>query len=257
MEPITILEGTKGLVAKIYWDESPENPREMFDHAGTIVGVEQRNQQVPTDKGFASFRKGEVLGFIMDYILSKEALIKVEELEESLSYKKRDSFIEEEANRDAVILGITQSQDGSMFADSDWNEYGVDGIAFMTKATVIKEYGSWDDETRSKATNLLKAEVSELGSWCSGNVYGYIVEDEAGEVVDSCWGFYGLDYCEQEAREALKSAESERPEYQVEIHSAVERISNLNPESIRESLKTLHDENPAEYRVVMNWILGE
>ena len=28
--------------------------------------------------------------------------------------------------------------------------------------------------------------------WCKGNVYGYSVEDEKGEIIDSCWGFYDV-----------------------------------------------------------------
>jgi hypothetical protein len=48
--------------------------------------------------------------------------------------------------------------------------------------------------------------------WCNGDVYGYEVErittcsccgEERKESVDSCWGFFGLDYCRSEAEAAL------------------------------------------------------
>jgi hypothetical protein len=258
MEPITTIEGTKGLKACIYQDTDPENPRLDYDHAGTIIGADQHyhGQTVPTDKGFYPFCKDEVFGFIMDHILSKEAIAHAEDLEESESWDERDGFIEDEANREAVILGITQSEDGSLFSDSDWRNGYFDGIAFMTKAKVISEYGEWSEETRSKAKSLLEAEVTELGSWCAGEVYGYRIEDEAGNDLDSCWGFYGLEHAEQEAKEALDYCESERPEYQTEIHSAVDKISNLDSESIRESLEALHDENPSDYRVIVDWLFN-
>lgn len=67
--------------------------------------------------------------------------------------------------------------------------------------------------------------LSETRAWAEGDVYGYIVEknlhytktyaedpsyseegDEWVEVSDgSCWGFYGREYAEQAAREALDS----------------------------------------------------
>ncbi len=48
--------------------------------------------------------------------------------------------------------------------------------------------------------------------WCNGDVYGYQVErittcahcgGESKESLDSCWGFYGLDYCRSEANNVL------------------------------------------------------
>ena len=50
--------------------------------------------------------------------------------------------------------------------------------------------------------------IQEWNDYLSGNVYGYVVEDERGEHLDSCWGFYG-DYnadggCLSEARTAAK-----------------------------------------------------
>jgi hypothetical protein len=50
--------------------------------------------------------------------------------------------------------------------------------------------------------------------WCNGEVYGYEVEvvtacghcgSEQAEPIDSCWGFYGLDYALSEARAAVPS----------------------------------------------------
>lgn len=44
-----------------------------------------------------------------------------------------------------------------------------------------------------------KGVCEEIGDWCNGNVYGFIIEDDDGENLESCWGFYGLDYCMDEA----------------------------------------------------------
>lgn len=47
----------------------------------------------------------------------------------------------------------------------------------------------------AKAAQVL---VEEWNQYLSGDVYGYVIEHN-GEHVDSCWGFYGLDNCKQEA----------------------------------------------------------
>ena len=40
-----------------------------------------------------------------------------------------------------------------------------------------------------------------MSLYLTGEVYGYEIEDPDGEEDgDSCWGFYGFDYCMQEAR---------------------------------------------------------
>lgn len=50
------------------------------------------------------------------------------------------------------------------------------------------------------AEEAIVAEVNEYGKWLAGEVYGYIVRDPQGESPDSCWGFIGWEYVEQEAR---------------------------------------------------------
>jgi hypothetical protein len=48
--------------------------------------------------------------------------------------------------------------------------------------------------------------------WCNGDVYGYEIErvttcphcgEESKEPLDSCWGFFGLDYCRSVANNVL------------------------------------------------------
>lgn len=100
----------------------------------------------------------------------------------------------------------------------DWHlgysgEYGY--LAFDTVA--------WREEVGAPLDRLEAEDyLSEVRSWAEGDVYGYIVErnreytktysdgeQEEGEdwqQVDSCWGFYGREYAEQSARQALKDA---------------------------------------------------
>jgi len=54
---------------------------------------------------------------------------------------------------------------------------------------------------REKLFEYLKSEVEEYDNYITGDAYGYVIEDEDEEEVDSCWGFLGdADYALSEAR---------------------------------------------------------
>lgn len=48
-----------------------------------------------------------------------------------------------------------------------------------------------DEEDRDKAYAQAEAELKTYTAWCNGEVYGYKIEDDNGEEIDSCWGFIG------------------------------------------------------------------
>lgn len=71
------------------------------------------------------------------------------------------------------------------------------------------------------AKDAIETEISEHNRWAEGECYGYIVQkrvtwttdnddyddhDEWEDTEDSCWGFIGREYAEQEAIEALATA---------------------------------------------------
>ena len=61
--------------------------------------------------------------------------------------------------------------------------------------TVDKEQVDSEEEAREAA----KYHVEAFSQYIGGNVYGYEITDEGNEIIDSCWGFYGFDYCKKEA----------------------------------------------------------
>lgn len=70
---------------------------------------------------------------------------------------------------------------------------GQCGFITMTKEKIISEYGDDSEESKEKARKYMKGEIENWNTYLSGNIYGYIVENKAGEHLDSCWGYYG-DY---------------------------------------------------------------
>lgn len=71
---------------------------------------------------------------------------------------------------------------------------GQVGIIFATNQKCREEWGA---HYRRKARAYLAGEVEEYSTWANGEVYGYVVEDEAGTEIESCWGFYGHDAVEE------------------------------------------------------------
>lgn len=170
----------QGYTIEIDTDEEPENPR-SWDNLGVMVCFHRRHS-----------------------------------LGDKHSYDSSDfgSWAELEAeivkNEDVAVMlplylydhsGITMST--RPFGDP-WDS-GQVGVIFITRAQVINEYG-WQrlNKTRlAKLAEYLTAEVKEYDQFLTGDVYGYTITDSSGDHVDSCWGFYGLEYCKAEAEAAL------------------------------------------------------
>lgn len=58
---------------------------------------------------------------------------------------------------------------------------------------------------RKQALETLQHEVDDYAKYLEGDIYGFVITDEDGEHLDSCWGFWGFDYVRQEAAAAAKS----------------------------------------------------
>jgi hypothetical protein len=80
---------------------------------------------------------------------------------------------------------------------SQWDSGWV-GIIYASYNKIRKEYSCKyvTKKVQDKVIELLKSEVKTYDSYLRGECYGYVVEDENENVLDSCWGFIGeLDYC--------------------------------------------------------------
>ena len=73
---------------------------------------------------------------------------------------------------------------------------GKVGYIYVSKEDVCKEYG-WknvNQKRREQVLLYLKGEIETFDQYLRGDIYGFIIEDEDGEHIDSCWGFYGDDF---------------------------------------------------------------
>jgi hypothetical protein len=83
---------------------------------------------------------------------------------------------------------------------------GQVGVIYVTHEQLRREYGvkRITKTIREKALRVLRAEVEVYDQYLRGEVYGYIIEDEDGQTLDSCWGFYGWDEVKQQAEESAE-----------------------------------------------------
>ena len=97
-----------------------------------------------------------------------------------------------------IHSGVCLSLSGEgNFPDRQWDVSQL-GFVFVAK----KEW-----RLRKSARKAAESKVEEWNQYLSGDVWGYVIEDENGEHIDSCWGFYGRKYCEEQANEALQGAQ--------------------------------------------------
>jgi len=168
------------LVIEIYEDESPQSPR-GDDNFGTIAAWHRRYKL--GDKGFDNLAI-EPSKFVKDLEASGAVYLPLYLYDHS---------------------GITIST-GS-FGDP-WDS-GQVGVIFAPMRKVNEEFDSLlEADRKAAAIKLMKAEVETFDQFLRGDVYGYQIKSykicptcnhREAEVEDSCWGYFGLEDCKQEA----------------------------------------------------------
>jgi hypothetical protein len=84
---------------------------------------------------------------------------------------------------------------------------GQVGFIFIDFEKIRKEFSvkKVTKKLLEQVKKSLIAEVDTYDSYLRGEVYGYLIKDADGEVLDSCWGFIGYDHVKSEGEAALKA----------------------------------------------------
>ncbi len=90
------------------------------------------------------------------------------------------------------------------FDPGGWDS-GQVGWIYATRDTILKEWGKKrvTPQARKLAESCLRIEVKVFDQFLTGDVWGFIVEDDNGNHLDSCWGFFGNEDAEEQAKAAL------------------------------------------------------
>jgi len=166
----------KNLTIKIQQDDDPQSSRE-WDNLGKMVCF-HRNYTLG-DKH--EFPDGDSL---MEFLKEEKPPVQLPLylLDHSGLWMKTGRFMEDAQGWDTSLVGVI----------------------YATRDRIKKEYGNVTKATIEKARKLLEGEVREYSQYLEGDVYGYTIENSEGEHLDSCWGFYGYDYCKEQALETAK-----------------------------------------------------
>jgi hypothetical protein len=176
----------KGLTIEIQQDEDAESPR-SWDNIGKMVCFHKR------------YSLGDEHGFRHDDYSGWD------EMQAAIEKSVRD-----EGDEVAVILPIYMYDHSGLTINTTgfscpWDS-GRIGFIYVTKGQVRKEYKRCTQKALGKAKDLLLGEVEAYDQYLRGDVYGYTVTDPEGKMdAESCWGFFGHEYCEQEAKAVADS----------------------------------------------------
>jgi hypothetical protein len=156
---------------KIERDTGPQNPRD-WDNMGVMVAFHGRYVLGDSDHGYKS---SDYSGWVeMEKAIAKD-------------------------NPGCIILPLfLYDHSGITIATTSFNDRwdsGQVGFIFASLAKIRECYGvkRVTAKVRERALASLRSEVGTYDDYLTGDVYGYILEDEDGNEGDSCWGFYGSD----------------------------------------------------------------
>ncbi|MAG25930.1 hypothetical protein CMI47_10165 [Candidatus Pacearchaeota archaeon] len=207
MEPDSVHK-QNGLTIKCYRDDDPMNPRTEWDNLGTMV-CWHRNYHLgdePYHRNTGEYSPRHLFEDLANQTLEK--LGEERELDDDSDADLRAIF--EEA---FVILplylydhsGITMNTGGF---HCPWDS-GQVGYIYANIDKMIDELGIKEtdpEKIKERIADALVSEVKTYDDYLTGAVYSYVVEDDEGNHLDSCGGYFGwpYDYMLNEAKDSAK-----------------------------------------------------
>lgn len=174
-------EEHKGYTIRIEPDETTGSPRTDYDNFGTMVCFHRRHN----------------LGDKHNY--SSDAFNGWAEVKKQII----------KDNDPAIILPVyLYDHSGLTISTTPFSchwDSGQIGFIFVSKAKVRDEYGkkTISKKLKDQVRKILEGEIETYDQYLRGEVCGWIIDTPDQDNVDSCWGYYGMDYCIESAKEAV------------------------------------------------------
>jgi hypothetical protein len=108
-------------------------------------------------------------------------------------------------------LSISMSKRMFQACDSAGWDWGQVGWIMVERADALKEFSKkrMTSALMKKIEAAVESTVEIYDQYLRGDVYGYVVNSEFSEQEESCWGFYGFDFCVEEAKSVAESIQTE------------------------------------------------
>lgn len=216
MESIEELD-YKGLKIRIVPDDCEDNPRE-WDNLGTMVtwrrhgGIGDIQPKESPNEWIAGHLGLDTYADDYDESQNVEKFCKTHLVIPIMAYEHG---------------GITiRAYNYGNWPDQQW-DCGQLGFIYVSHEKIKKEWNAkrLTKAVLAKAEKCLLAEIETLDDYLTGNVVGYIVEDEDGNHLDSCYGFYGDDGRKEAMAEAKSSADYHAEQRQAEQNAMDQRLA--------------------------------
>lgn len=183
----------RGHIIEIVSDDDPQNPRTDWGPAGVMCAWHSRYNLGDMDGNRPiSDNYNEPIDLLYELAGIDREEYQEKQYEESgeysdMQYAELYQKIEEKGT---VILPISLYDHSGISMNVGgptcrWDGSRV-GWIFITKDKIEAE--GW---TKEQATKYLEGEVETYSQYLEGDVWGWRVEDEDGDIVESCYGYYG------------------------------------------------------------------
>ena len=122
-----------------------------------------------------------------------------------VNHNDLESILEAEqeaiSNKDIILPLYMYDHSGITISLSPFScpwDSGQVGIVIISRKKMIEEFSSkiFYKKLKQRAVEIAEAEVKEMDQYLTGEVYGYVIDDNK----ESCWGYYGQEYCVEEAK---------------------------------------------------------
>lgn len=184
-----------GLTIHIHPDRDAQNPRTEWDPMGTILSFHRSGDYGDTTPSDIPGYEGITATNVEEAIEQWTALLK--------------------KNGSRVVLPVWHyTHSGTTIRTGEANPFhcrwdsGLLGLIYDTPEKLEQWCGkptdSWHFEPTDESIKAcLEGEVATYDQYLQGDVYGYIIETADDDHAESCWGYYGIDDCKQEAESVV------------------------------------------------------
>lgn len=172
MEPIETLQ-YKNHKISIYPDECGESPRN-WDNIAEIHCAHRRYSL--GDKGFNYQAGADCITAVQEAKIQGDVVLPL------YLYDHSD-----------ITISLTPFNDR-------WDS-GQVGYVIVRRGKMLKEFGAkkFTKAMKARALKIAEGEVQTYDQYLRGDIYGYRVDEHD----DSCWGFYGMEECLEEAKSTV------------------------------------------------------
>ncbi len=149
-----------------------------------------RDEDIENPRNFMDF--GKMVCFHKRYNLGDKHSIRYQDYEK---WEGISDFLEKEESAVIVLPLFLYDHSGVSISTSNFScpwDSGQVGFIYTTRAEILSTFGrkNLTKNLISLAISSLENEVKVYNSYLSGDGCSYTIEDEAGEIVDDCCGFY-------------------------------------------------------------------